>query len=165
MKLRVPVSPLWTSTFTALGAAPVGMNFAGLQAALKAHDLDGQENSLAIIETAKLFEVQGYCSLTNHMWDGYWLLANEQAMTRLSPRDRGIVEEEFSNAVMDERDDLTKLSPALRSDLAMAGMQLNAVETDAFQAVLEKSGYYKEWRDKYGSVAWNLLQEHVGALS
>ncbi len=165
MKLRVPVSPLWTSTFTALGAAPVAMNFAGLHAALQAHEVDGQENSLAIIETAKLYEVQGYCSLTNHMWDGYWLLANEQAMARLSPRDRGIIEEEFTRAVMNERDDLVKLSPALRSDLAIAGLQLNAVETDSFQAMLKKSGYYKEWRDKYGSEAWDLLQEHVGALS
>jgi TRAP-type C4-dicarboxylate transport system substrate-binding protein len=23
--------------------------------------------------------VQKYCSLTNHMWDGYWFLANRRA--------------------------------------------------------------------------------------
>ena len=165
MKLRVPVSPLWISTFNALGAAPLGMNFAGLHAALQAHTVDGQENSLAIIQTAKLYEVQAYCSLTNHIWDGYWLLANEQVMARLSSKDRAIVEEEFNRSVTDERDDLTKLSPALRSDLAMSGMQLNAVETDPFQAMLQKAGYYAEWSSKYGSAAWNLLQDYAGALS
>ena len=165
MKLRVPVSPLWTSTFNALGAAPVSMNFAGLQAALQSRALDGQENSLAIIQSAKLHDVQGYCSLTNHMWDGYWLLANEQVMARLPSRDRGIVEQEFDRSAMDERDDLTRLSPALRGDLVMNGMQLNSVETDPFQATLQRSGYYAEWRSKYGGTAWNLLQDHVGGLS
>ena len=28
---------------------------------------------------AKLYEVQKFCSLTNHMWDGFWFLANRRA--------------------------------------------------------------------------------------
>src|SRR5436189_6066561 len=70
-KIRVPVSPLWTSLFQSLGAAPAGINFSEVYTALQTHIVDGQENPLTLISLAKLFEVQKYASMTNHMWDGY----------------------------------------------------------------------------------------------
>jgi len=83
MKLRVPVSPLWTSMFKALGASPASINFNEVYSALQTKIVDGQENPLAIISTAKLYEVQKYCSMTNHMWDGFWFLANRRAWEAL----------------------------------------------------------------------------------
>ena len=82
-KIRVPVSPLWTSMFTAFQSAPASINFAEVYTALQTKVVDGQENPLAIISTAKLFEVQKYLSMTNHMWDGFWFLANRRAWERL----------------------------------------------------------------------------------
>src|ERR687894_1019743 len=49
MKLRVPVSPLWTSMFKALEAAPASINFSEVYTALQTRIVDGQENPLAII--------------------------------------------------------------------------------------------------------------------
>ncbi|HYZ61237.1 MAG TPA: TRAP transporter substrate-binding protein, partial [Acetobacteraceae bacterium] len=43
-KIRVPVSPLWTSMFTALGASPASINFSEVYSALQTHIVDGQEN-------------------------------------------------------------------------------------------------------------------------
>ena len=71
-KIRVPVSPLWTSMFKAFDAAPASINFSEVYSALQTKIVEGQENPLAIISTAKLYEVQKFCSLTNHMWDGFW---------------------------------------------------------------------------------------------
>ena len=90
-KIRVPVSPLWTSMFTAFQSAPASINFAEVYTALQTKVVDGQENPLAIIATAKLFEVQKYLSLTNHMWDGFWFLANRRAWERLPEDLRAIV--------------------------------------------------------------------------
>jgi len=165
MKLRVPVSPLWSSTFNALGATPVSLNFNKVHAALQTGAVDGQENSLAVIQAAKLYEVQGYCSLTNHIWDGFWLLANAEAMARLPGRDRGIVEAEFDRSVTDERADLTRLNPGMRGDLVVSGLQLNAVDAAPFQLLLRKAGYYAEWRGRFGDAAWRLLEEAAGGLS
>ena len=78
MKLRVPPAPLWTSMFKAFGSAPTTINFNETYAALQSKVVDGQENPLAIIDTAKLYEVQQFCSTTNHMWDGFWFLANRK---------------------------------------------------------------------------------------
>src|SRR6201993_3407309 len=78
LKIRVPVSALWTSLFKSLGASPTGINFAEVYSALQTKVVDGQENPPAIISAAKLYEVQKYCSLTNHMWDGWWFLINRR---------------------------------------------------------------------------------------
>ena len=85
-KIRVPVSPLWTSMFKAFDAAPASINFNEVYSALQTKIVEGQENPLALISTAKLYEVQKYCSLTNHMWDGYWFLANRRALEALPRR-------------------------------------------------------------------------------
>ena len=69
-KIRVPISPLWTSMFKAFGAAPTGINFSDVYSALQTKIVDGQETPLVSIDAAKIYEVQKYCSVTNHMWDG-----------------------------------------------------------------------------------------------
>ena len=69
--------------FKAFDAAPASINFNEVYSALQTKIVEGQENPLAIISTAKLYEVQKYCSLTNHMWDGFWFLANRRAWEKL----------------------------------------------------------------------------------
>lgn len=165
LKLRVGLSPLSVSMFTALGAHPTAMNLNRVYSALQDHTMDGQENPLALIRAAKFFEVQSYCSLTNHMWDGYWMLANQAAWARLPSRTRDIVEGEFDRSILEERADLVRLSPDVRGDLITAGLDINPVDTAPFQQVLRKAGFYAEWRGKYGETAWRLLEDSVGALS
>src|SRR5262249_25136392 len=109
-KIRVPVSPLWTSMFQAFGSAPASINFNEVYTALQTKVVEGQENPLAIIATAKLYEVQRYCSLTNHMWDGFWLLANRRAWDRLPPDLQAIVANHFNEAAVSQRADVAKLN-------------------------------------------------------
>ena len=59
-KIRVPVSPLWTSMFKAFDASPASINFSEVYSALQTKIVEGQENPLALISTAKLYEVQKY---------------------------------------------------------------------------------------------------------
>ncbi|MGI4941609.1 MAG: TRAP transporter substrate-binding protein [Janthinobacterium lividum] len=165
LKLRVPVSALSTSMFQAFGAVTTSITLNEVHAALESHLMDGQENPLALVQAAKLYEVQQYCSMTNHMWDGYRLLANGEVWKRLSTRNREIVEREFDQAAQDERADMVQLDPHLRGDLAATGLKLNAVDAPEFQRILQQAGFYKEWRGKYGEAAWRLLEEYVGALS
>ena len=48
-KIRVPVSPLWTSMFQALGASPISINFSEVYSALQTKIAEGQENPLSLI--------------------------------------------------------------------------------------------------------------------
>jgi TRAP-type C4-dicarboxylate transport system substrate-binding protein len=76
MKLRVPGAPALVSLFTALGASPVSMQFGEVYTSLQTRIVDGQENPLSVIDAGKFYEVQKYCAVTNHVWDGYWICAN-----------------------------------------------------------------------------------------
>ena len=70
-KIRLPVAPYLISLFRHLGASPTAINFNEVYSALQTGIVDGQENPLVLIDTAKLYEVQKYCSLTNHVWSGF----------------------------------------------------------------------------------------------
>src|SRR3974390_2684150 len=122
LKIRVPASPLWTSMFKAFDAAPASINFNEVYASLQTKVVEAQENPLAIISTAKLYEVQKYCSLTNHMWDGFWFLANRRAWERLPGEVRAIVTKHVNAAGVAERADVEKLNANLQQDLASKGL-------------------------------------------
>jgi tripartite ATP-independent transporter DctP family solute receptor len=165
MKLRVPVSPLWTSMFKALEAAPASINFSEVYTALQTKIVDGQENPLAIIATAKLFEVQRYCSLTNHMWDGFWFLANRRAWERVPENVRPILTKHINAAGENEREDVAKLNATLQDELAAKGMAFNRPDPAPFRDKLRKAGFYAEWKGKYGDEAWANLEKFTGPLS
>ena len=160
-KIRVPVSPLWTSKLIDAGAASI--NFAEVYTALQTKVVEGQENPLAIISTAKLYEVQKYCSLTNHMWDGFWFLANKKAWEKLPPDLQAIVAKHINAAGLKERADVAELNASLQKDLAAKGMAFNTPNAEAFRAQLRKAGFYAEWKKKYGDEAWAILEKSVGS--
>ena len=165
MKIRVPVSPLWTSMFQSLGAAPASINFNEVYSALQTHIVEGQENPLALIDTAKLYEVQKYCSMTNHMWDGFWLLANRRAWERLPKDVQEIAARELNQSALDERRDLAAMNSSLRGVLSGKGLAFNDVDVAPFREVLQKAGFYAEWKRKYGDQAWGILEASVGGLA
>ena len=65
-KMRVPAAPILTSLFQALGGSDAHQ-FQRTLFCVANQDRQGQENPLPIIATAKLYEVQKYCSLTAHV--------------------------------------------------------------------------------------------------
>lgn len=165
LKIRVPVSPLWTSMFKALGAAPASINFNETYSALQTKVVEGQENPLAIIQTAKLYEVQKYCSLTNHMWDGFWFLANRRAWEKLPEDVRVIVARHINAAALNVRADVLALNGQLQTQLAQQGLVFNSPEPGPIRDALRQAGFYAEWKGKYGDKAWALLEQSVGKLS
>jgi TRAP-type transport system periplasmic protein len=165
LKIRVPVSPLWTSMFKAFDSAPASLNFAEVYTALQTRAVDAQENPLAIISTAKLYEVQKYCSLTNHMWDGFWFLANRRAFEKLPDDLRAIVAKNINEAGLKQRDDVFALNNSLRKELAEKGLTFNEPKVDSFRDQLRKAGFYAEWKGKYGDEAWATLEKYTGQLS
>ena len=164
-KIRVPVSPLWTSMFKAFDASPASINFGEVYSALQTKVVEGQENPLAIIATAKLYEVQKYCSLTSHMWDGFWFLSNRKAWERL-PKDLQVIVAKHINAAgMKERADVADMNASLQKDLASKGLVFNQPKTQAFREHLQKAGFYAEWKAKYGDEAWAILEANTGKLA
>ena len=163
-KIRVPVSPLWTSMFKDLGASPVSINFGEVYSALQTKIVEGQETVLSLVLSLKFYEVQKYCSLTNHMWDGPHLVANPRAWQRLPEKTREIVARHFNEAAVAERVASENLNEQAKTELAKHGMIFNEPNRAAFRDTLRKAGFYAEWKSKFGEEAWGILEKSVGKL-
>ena len=164
-KIRVPPSPISLAIFQSLGAAPITINASELYTSLQTKVADGQENPLGNIQTMKLDQVQKYCSLTNHMWVGYWLLMNGSFWSSIPAEHQKIVGDTFDAQALEQRQANQKLDASLEEVLKAAGMEFIAVDPAAFQAVLTQSGFYKTWQGKFGEPLWSALESYTGKLA
>ena len=123
-KIRVPPSPISLSIFKDLGAAPGTLNIAELYTALQTKVFDGQENPLANIETQKFYQVQKYCSLTDHMWVGYWILVNGAFWNSMPAELQKAVADGFDGQAPAQRTASAALNNSLRATLEGRGAHL-----------------------------------------
>ena len=164
-KMRVPVSRIFVSLFKGLGAAPTALNFSELYSALQTGVVDGEENALSLIENAKLNEVQKYLSLTNHIWDGFFMLSNGRTWKQIDPTNQDIISKNFDSAALKMRADTIKLDEASEASLKAKGMLSNTTEIAPFREKLRAAGYYAEWKSTFGDQAWAVLEAAVGPLA
>jgi tripartite ATP-independent transporter DctP family solute receptor len=164
MKMRVPPAPLWTSMFKAFNASPTTIGLPEVYSSLQTKVVDGQENPLALIDASKFYEVQKYCSMTNHMWDGFWFLGNKAKFAKLPADLREIVMRNVNEAAMQQRQDVRKLNFELIAQLKARGLKFNEVDRSAFRAKLQAGGFYDEWHKRLGGEAWALLEKFSGKV-
>jgi tripartite ATP-independent transporter DctP family solute receptor len=163
LRIRLPAGQMFTDAFRALGAEPVTINVNGIYDALKAGKVDAQENPLAVTEVFKLYEVQKYLALTNHMWSGFNLMANGALWQRLPEDIRTVIERNAAKFVRLQRDDQGRFNAGLRQTLAERGMVFNEVDQGPFRARM--APVYAAWRERLGAKCWSLLEGHVGKLA
>jgi tripartite ATP-independent transporter DctP family solute receptor len=163
-KIRVPVVPLWVAMFSAFGAAPVSIPLNEAYSALQTKIADGQENPLALIESAKFYEVQKFCSLTNHAWDGFWLLSSARVWKTIPKDVQQVMQTHFNAAAKKQRDDIAQANADYQKALEAKGLIFNSTQAEAFQAALAKTSFYKDAKAKFGNEAWTLLQKYAGNI-
>ncbi|MBE7197077.1 MAG: TRAP transporter substrate-binding protein [Parafilimonas terrae] len=164
-KIRVPVSPMWVSNFRALGASPTTIPFSEVYTALQTKVVDGQETPLTLISTAKLYEVQKYCALSDHMWDGWWCIFHGRAWNALPDDLKQIVSRNLDAAAVEQRVAVAQENEALKQELAKQGLIFNAVDRGQFREKLKTAGYYASWKKTFGDDLWSLLEGYVGPLT
>ena len=113
----------------------------------------------------KLDQVQKYCSLTNHMWVGYWLLLNGPYWSGLPAEHQKIVADTFDAQADTQRAANQALDATLEEILTKGGMQFAKPDTAAFQKVLTQAGFYKQWQGKFGAPLWSALEGVTGPLA
>jgi len=163
-KIRVPPSALWAAMFKALGAAPVSIPWGETYSAMQTHVADGLENPLGGIYFAKMHEVGKYISNTNHMWDGFWIVANRKSLESMPEGTREVVARVMDETALLQRADVAKLNGELRGRMVAKGIQFVDPNPEAFRHALQQSGFYREWRGRMGEKTWSLLEESAGKL-
>jgi TRAP-type transport system periplasmic protein len=163
LKMRAPDAPIYTECWKALGATVVVANFDKLYETLKTKTADAQDNPLNVIELLKLYEVQQYESMTNHMWSGFNLIANLKMWEKLPPDVQAVIQRNAAKYAKLQRADNDGLNNSLRAKLIQRGMKFNDVtDASSFKALL--GGYYAHWKQEIGQKTWSLLESHVGKM-
>jgi TRAP-type transport system periplasmic protein len=124
LKLRVIPNPINVDWVSALGANPTPLPFPELYAALEQKAVDGQENPVATIQGAKLYEVQKYMTLTNHQYNPQSVVISKKFWDTLSADEKKIVQDAATESAKYEREQSRAAASTILEDLKKNGMQV-----------------------------------------
>ncbi|WP_108661395.1 DctP family TRAP transporter solute-binding subunit [Acuticoccus kandeliae] len=134
IRFRSDTSKMRLAMFEEMGASAIGMSFAELFTGLQQGVVDGQENPLSIINSAKFFEVQDYLSLSGHLWGAAVLIINSAVYDRLSDEQKALLTKMSETYRDREREMIVAEDERLVKELADKGMQVNEVDREAMRA-------------------------------
>lgn len=164
VKMRVPDGEMFRDLFRSLDAEPLTVNIRELYDALKTGRVNGQENPLVVTEFNRLYEVTRYVSMTNHMWSGFNQLANLKFWNALPADVQAVVDRHVRDVVRRQRAATEQWNRELETSLRARGLTFNTADVASFRRKLG-AGFYRRWRERFGSTAWSLLEQEIGVLA
>jgi tripartite ATP-independent transporter DctP family solute receptor len=165
LKIRTQVDTDQMDIFRSLDAVPIVLTLSYLRAALEHQQIDGQDGALPLVAYARLNEVQTYCAMTHHVWDGMWLCINAAAWKKLPDRLQHILTNTLGGVAPRQREDSAKVQESLRESLAATGMKFTEVDKGSFRDMLRRKGYYSRIRTKLGQQTWDVVQRTTGVVA
>jgi len=133
LKLRVPEIATWVAAWKEIGALPAPVAWPEVFTALQTGVVNGQENPILQIYEAKLYEVQKYVMMTEHLSAYFHWFGNEKFLQGLSPDHRKIVEDAVRQATAWGSSKQEEKTAELRSIMQTKhGVQFVAVDKQKF---------------------------------
>jgi len=146
MKIRTMENPIHLETFRHLGAQPTPMAWGEVFIALQQGTIDGQENPLVILYTAKIYEVQKHVSLTGHFYSPAVMSINKNLFDGFSADIQEAILKAEKEARDWERQYSAQLDTELVQTLTDAGMIVTEVDKDEWQRAC--APVYEKFMDK-----------------
>jgi tripartite ATP-independent transporter DctP family solute receptor len=156
-KLRVPENEVFKAMAEAWSARPTPINFSELYLALQQGVVDGQENPLPTIQSAKLFEVQKYLVLTGHIITPRLVVINEAAYQRLKPEARAALEAAVAEGIAWQNEEIRKAEASLVQTLEKAGMTVITPDVASFREAVLKV-VPQRFEARWGKGTWERIQ-------
>jgi TRAP-type transport system periplasmic protein len=149
LKMRTMENPIHIEAYRQFGILPTPMAFTEVFTALQQGTVDGQENPLSVITSAKLYEVQKYLALTGHVYSPAVILMNKGKWDALSPADKQAFEAAAHEAVKANRARVDDDERKAVADLRAKGMIVNDhIDKAKFQAQL--APVYADFAKRFG---------------
>jgi len=149
LKLRTMENPVHIQAYKQFGIIPTPMAFTEVFTALQQGTVDGQENPLSVITSAKLDQVQKYLSLTGHVYSPALILMNKAQWDKLSAADKQAFLEAAKEAVKANRARVDEDEKKAVADLRSKGMNVvENLDKAKFQSTLTPT--YAEFGKKFG---------------
>jgi tripartite ATP-independent transporter DctP family solute receptor len=156
-KLRVPEVDTFRAMAEAWGARATPLNFNELYLSLSQGAVDGQENPLPTIASAKLNEVQKYLVLTGHIITPRLVIVNERAWTALPEADRAIVRSAVETAAAWQDGEIASQEASLVDTFKKGGMEVIEPDVESFRKPVLATVPAK-FESKWGKGLWDRIQ-------
>jgi TRAP-type C4-dicarboxylate transport system substrate-binding protein len=144
--LRFRTAPndlLAVDVITALGGKTQVINYSDIYNALQQGVVDGQDNPLINVQTARFYKVQKFISLTGHKVTIYAFLMSKLVWDGLSAADREIVLAAAKDATRYQRELARNADEEAVRDLVAHGVRIDKVDTRPFVAAT--ASIYDKW--------------------
>lgn len=131
--IRTPESPMTMAAFEAMGAKPTPMAFSEIFTSLQQGVIDGQENPLANINNAALYEVQDYVIVSEHLRAWVYFAISETRFASFPEDIQTAISEAAEEAVAYEHELFLEEEAGLKAALEEKGMEFVEVDQTPFK--------------------------------
>jgi tripartite ATP-independent transporter DctP family solute receptor len=158
LTIRTMENPIHITAFKELGARPTPIAWPELYAALQQGVVDGEENPLSNILTAKLYQVQKYLTLTGHVYAPTLVMISPAAWNKLTPDQQKILKDAVAKAIVAQRKAVEELEANAVKTLKDQGMQVEAkVDNAQFSAKLAPA--YAQFSKQFGQKTLDAIRD------
>ncbi len=147
LKIRTTENPIHLAAFRHMGVLATPMAWPEVATALQQGTIDGQENPLSVIVSAKLPQLQKYLSLTAHVYGPALVLMSPNVYDGLSDADKAKFKTAGHDAAIAMRNYVDAVEKSGLDEVKKEGMQVNTVDHEAFVKAVEPiyPQYYKQF--------------------
>ena len=147
--MRTMENPIHIAAYKQFGILPTPMAFTEVYTALQQGTVDGQENPLSVITSAKLDQVQKNLTLTGHVYSPALILMGKAQWDKLSPSDKQAFQDAAREAIKVNRARIDDDEKRAIADLRAKGMiVVENVDKAKFQEAL--APVYVEFAKRFG---------------
>jgi tripartite ATP-independent transporter DctP family solute receptor len=155
-KLRIPEVDTFRAMTEAWGARPTPLNFSELYLALSQGAVDGQENPLPTIQSAKLYEVQKYLVLTGHIITPRLIAVNEASWGGLNDKERASLKKALAEHGLWQDNEIFDQESKLVDTFKSANMTVIEPDLESFRKPVLASVPAK-FEAKWGKGLWERI--------
>ncbi len=149
VKLRMPGSKEWLFLGESLGATPTPLAFGEVYLGLKTGTIDGQDNPLPTVKSAKFYEVTKQIVMTSHLVDGIFISISNKAWNAMSKANQAKVKAAAMSAAKYNDENRIKDEAQMVEFFKSQGLVVITPDVPAFrtavQAAYKKSDISQTW--------------------
>ena len=157
LKVRTMQNPVHIQAFQSIGVQPTPMAFSELFTALQQGVVDGQENPIPVILSAKFSHVQNHLSLTAHVYSPAVIVLSPRLWNGLSEADKAAFREAGRVAAAAQRKKVNDDEASGIDQLRREGVTVSTVDGAAFRAAM--TPVWSEFAKRFGADNIRRIQE------
>lgn len=148
LKIRTTENPIHIAAFRELGILATPMAWPEVATALQQGTIDGQENPMSVIVSAKLPQLQKYLSLTAHVYGPALVLVSPSVYEGLSATEKATFQKAGKDAAQAMRAYVDAVEKNGLEEVKKQGMQVNTVDQAAFAKAVQP--VYPQYHKQFG---------------